>query len=180
MTPTGRFVFDEPTADMVRVNDIALALSREHRFANFSSGTVALHSLWVCRLLLPHGRDAQLIGLLHDASEAYLRDIPKPLKDMLPGYRDVETKIQNLIYQKYLGRLPSEGELLVLHDADMEMLSVEGNHLFGSEELADWSCLDGHDSIMTEEEKGEWLEDYENSFSQQNSSNFIKTFTALI
>ena len=40
-------------------------------------------------------------GLMHDASEAYLIDIPKPLKPFLPQYRDAERRLMEIIAARY-------------------------------------------------------------------------------
>ena len=41
--------------------------------------------------------------LLHDASECYLSDVPRPFKKTLSGYKEQEKNLLDLIYQKYLG-----------------------------------------------------------------------------
>lgn len=68
-----------PTPDMIRIEGIAHALSHQCRFAGHCKEffSVAQHSLIVSNLCDP--ADA-LWGLLHDAPEAYIVDIPNPLK----------------------------------------------------------------------------------------------------
>ena len=48
--------------------------------------------------------------LLHDASECYLSDVPRPFKKTLTGYKEQEENLLNLIYQKYLGNLLTSEE----------------------------------------------------------------------
>ncbi len=42
-----------------------------------------------------------LWGLLHDASEAYLVDVPRPIKRHLSGYREIETLVQGVICEQF-------------------------------------------------------------------------------
>lgn len=73
----------------------------------FTGNTVAGHSLLVHDMVdkLTHGDPlTRLVALLHDASEAYLCDIPSPIKAMLPDYRILETRVMDLVGRFY--RLP--------------------------------------------------------------------------
>lgn len=92
----------EPKADDVRIADIAHALANLCRFAGHTRRfySVAQHSVIVSEIVDPPLR---LWGLLHDASEAYLCDITKPLKRQpdLAGYRVVEARVQAAICEKF-------------------------------------------------------------------------------
>ena len=52
-----------------------------------------------------------LACLLHDASEAYLSDITRPVKGCLPEYRRIEQVLQEMIYEKYLIAPPTSARL---------------------------------------------------------------------
>lgn len=80
----------------VRLPDISHALSIINRFTGHSKVpySVAQHSVIVSRLTQPENA---LWGLLHDASEAYLGDVATPLKNCLPGYRELEEHVQRTI-----------------------------------------------------------------------------------
>lgn len=69
----------------INITDIAHALSQIPRFGGHSRVqlSVAQHCVWVAKELPD---ELKLEGLLHDASEAYLLDIPSPLKERLPEY----------------------------------------------------------------------------------------------
>lgn len=99
---SGRY-FDlrDPKPDQFDITDIAGGLSRICRFGGqvpvFYS--VAEHS-WQCAQVaiaddLP--TDGVLAVLLHDAAEAFIGDVVKPLKVMLPGYAAIEARVEATI-----------------------------------------------------------------------------------
>ena len=69
----------DPRPEEIRIEDIAHALSHQCRFAGHCREfySVAEHSVRVSREL---PQEFMLWGLLHDASEAYLVDLPRPIK----------------------------------------------------------------------------------------------------
>ncbi len=107
----------------VDIEDIAHSLSMSCRFNGHCACfySVAEHSILVSRLCLP---DFALVGLLHDATEAYLTDVPSPLKYQLPNYIDAETQAQTVISGCFgiPGDIPTE-----VHHADKEALGIEMN-----------------------------------------------------
>jgi 5'-deoxynucleotidase YfbR-like HD superfamily hydrolase len=94
-------------ADQVDIIDIATALSRQCRYNGHVGGfyTVARHSLWVADRLrdMEFGPKAQMQGLLHDAAEAYLGDMIRPLKhgELGEGYMVVEARLEEQIAQRF-------------------------------------------------------------------------------
>ena len=66
--------------------------------------SVGQHCLDCAVLAKEEGRSIreQLACLLHDASEAYLSDITRPVKAELEEYQRIEKRLQEMIYQKYL------------------------------------------------------------------------------
>ncbi len=125
-TYTGRKVsFSDPRPEQFAIEDIAHALSQVCRYAGNSRifYSVAEHSLRVAARLPP---ELKLAGLLHDAAEAYLGDVPKPAKLLpeLDGFNDLEEKIMWCIEQRFhLNR----GSLScpAVSKADREVLSIE-------------------------------------------------------
>ncbi len=96
-TYTGQqFSYESPTADMIRIEDIGHALSMICRFGGQAREfySVAQHSLLVAELA---PQEFAFDALLHDASEAYCGDMVRPLKNLLPGYREIEEKIHRAI-----------------------------------------------------------------------------------
>ena len=63
-----------------------------------------------------------LACLLHDASEAYLSDVPRPFKKHLPAYKDLEQNLLDVIYTKYLGSPLTEEEERRIKCIDDDML----------------------------------------------------------
>jgi hypothetical protein len=93
----------DPLPDDVFIEDIAHALSMICRFNGHSKFfySVAQHSVLVSRFC--HGSKMKLIGLLHDASEAYISDVCKPIKPELNGYARIERLLQFVILKRFLG-----------------------------------------------------------------------------
>lgn len=92
-TATGsRFYPLDPRPEELCPVDITLALSKMCRFGGHCLRfySVAEHSIHVSRVLPPHLR---LAGLLHDATEAYVNDIIRPIKPWLQGYAEVEHRV---------------------------------------------------------------------------------------
>lgn len=90
-----------PTPDMINLGDIAKGLSNICRFGGqiHSFSSVARHTLLVWYLAPDH---LKKLALLHDATEAYLGDIIKPLKVLLePIYGPIEKAFERIIFSKY-------------------------------------------------------------------------------
>lgn len=94
-----------PRAAAVKLEDIAHALAQMCRanghFKTFYS--VAQHSLNCAREAKARGlpERLQLACLLHDASEAYISDITRPVKQYLDEYKRIERNLQQVIYYKF-------------------------------------------------------------------------------
>lgn len=90
----------DPRAEEVSLVDIAHSLSMQCRFAGhcIKFYSVAEH----CCLIHDAASDANKAwGLLHDASEAYLVDVPRPVKPFLVGYKDAENAVTAVIMQYF-------------------------------------------------------------------------------
>lgn len=100
-TRSGAMVdLSDPQPSDIRIDDIAYSLARLVRFNGHSPGwNVAQHSIVVSQRSPPH---LALEGLLHDAAEAYVGDVTRPLKQMLgKAYKDIETKVETAITVRY-------------------------------------------------------------------------------
>ncbi len=113
--------------------DISHALSFMTRanghFKSFYS--VAKHSINCAIEARARGYDidVQLGCLMHDASEAYLSDITRPIKPLLPKYLEIEEELQNKIYKHYIGRDLELEELSLIKEIDDELLIIEFDKL---------------------------------------------------
>lgn len=131
-TASGRVVdLLMPNPDQIDITDIAWALSRTARFAGNTNGfypySVASHSVWVANYLLDATADPRtaLYGLLHDAAEAYLGDIPSPVKQIVPEIYELEARLMEAIYCAL--DLPQPGRLIraAVKRADRQALAKE-------------------------------------------------------
>jgi len=119
------FNFLEPREEDIEIEDIAHALSMLPRFGGHLAQyySVAQHSVECYYLADP---EDQLQALMHDASEAYLLDIPSPVKQHLRDYKYAEQKIMKLIAKKYKFQWPLRDNVKKI---DTFMLEREWNHL---------------------------------------------------
>lgn len=144
-TFTGNFVdTSNPSAEDIALEDIAHALSNICRYGGHCKYhySVAQHAVFVSKRLerQGHARNVQLWGLHHDDAEAYLGDIPRPLKPLLGDVYTRMTDAMDKVIHEALG-LP--GHPIDLHypavkAADSWSLFVEARHLLPSEGRMWW------------------------------------------
>jgi uncharacterized protein len=108
-TVSGRWVnpFD-PDPEQLDAGDIARALANLCRFGGHSRSfySVAQHSVIVSRLVEERGGDAEdaFAALMHDATEAYLGDMPHPLKHRSPlgaAYKAAEEHLESALRARF-------------------------------------------------------------------------------
>ncbi len=117
-----------PDPSQIVIEDIAHALSHTCRFGGHASKfySVAEHCVHVSDLL---PINLALAGLMHDAPEAYLVDVPRPIKNF-PGmqpYRDAEATLLQIIAELFEFEVPLNEQILLVDDA---MLHAEQPQLF--------------------------------------------------
>lgn len=125
-TYTGLYVnVFEPTSEMLCIQDIAWALSKQPRFGGHLpvDYSVGMHCLNACDLVSPK---FGLSALMHDASEAYLLDIPSPIKGELVQYKSIELNLMRAISSKFKFEFPLPDEV---KEADKILLEAEWNRL---------------------------------------------------
>ena len=118
-----------PNINKIDIQDISHALS----FIARGNGhikyfySVAQHCINCCLEAKNQGysNKIQLLCLLHDASEAYLSDIVRPVKGLLPQYLEIENKLQNTIYSKYIKEPITKDELEKMKIIDDSLLNME-------------------------------------------------------
>lgn len=119
----------QPKSEDIDILDIAHALHLLCRanghFPHFYS--VAQHSINCMKeaMLRGYSKRVQLGCLLHDASEAYLSDVTRPVKAMLPKYLEAENRLQQTIYNKWITPSLTKDELNLICDVDDTILYYE-------------------------------------------------------
>ena len=135
-TYTGKH-FDptQPEKERICIDDIAHALSllcrgNGHVKTFFSVGQ---HCILCAKEAMARGlpRRLALAALLHDASECYMSDVPRPFKKSLPEYQRQEEKLLCIIYEKYLGTGLSAKEEQQLKNIDNDLLWYDLKYLLG-------------------------------------------------
>ena len=124
-----------PEASLFDVRDIAHALSltcrgNGHVKTFFSVGQHCVN----CALeaeLRGYSQRVILACLLHDGSEAYMSDVPRPFKQALPAYVEAEESLLEMIYEKYLGEKLSEEEQRQVKAVDDDLLYYDLKELLG-------------------------------------------------
>lgn len=125
----------DPNPDAIDIRDIAHHLALENRFlgATGEPYSVAEHSVrvsWLCP------NDA-MWGLLHDASEAYLRDVPAPYKKthVFRDYLTLEAMVMQAVCVAF--GLPQQMPATV-KDADRVLLATEKRDLMPKHPVREW------------------------------------------
>lgn len=131
-TLTGKIFYPlNPTPESICISDIAGALSKMCRFGGHCARfySVAEH----CVLVAAHApQHLKLTALMHDASEAYLVDVPRPVKRQLVDYSRIETKLMRAIAARFKFEWPLPQEIKAIdtailsdeRDQNMEFMDV--------------------------------------------------------
>jgi uncharacterized protein len=117
----------DPRTEEVRIDDISAALSKLCRYSGHCIRfySVAEHCVHVAAQA-PEG--LQLAALLHDASEAYLVDVPRPLKPQLTNYAEIEDRLMFVIAERFGFAWPMAPDIKAI---DNRILMDERNQNMG-------------------------------------------------
>lgn len=127
-----------PTPEQIDIEDIAHGLAYQCRFNGQTRHfySVAQHSLIVADLV---PKRLRLVALLHDAAEAYLGDMVKPLKQLFPLFSDIEAKVMGAIGLRYgIGNFDDRA----IKRADLIALAMEKRDLMPNS-TEPWAPLRG-------------------------------------
>lgn len=117
----GRFYPLDPRPDEIDPGDISHALSLLCRYGGHVDRfySVAEHCVLMSQAVPP---EHALVALLHDATEAFVVDVPRPLKRQLPDYQAIEASVWLAICLRFnlANELPAE-----VKDADNRILLTE-------------------------------------------------------
>lgn len=127
----GRFYPFDPRPEDVRLADIAGGLAHTCRFGGHCRWfySVAHHSLLVRREVADRPPRVQAYALLHDAAEAYLGDVPRPIKPELAGYDRAEADIRAAVWTALDLPPPADEEWATVTRADDRLLAYEADQL---------------------------------------------------
>lgn len=137
LTSGAYFDFEAPEACEITIEDIAHGLAMTCRFAGQCSRhySVAQHSVHLSHIVPP---EHAYQGLMHDASEAVVGDMAKPLKTMLPEYSVIEKRAEAAIFKRFNVATPLPP---TIKEADIQMLVTEQRQLMKNRD--DWEYTRG-------------------------------------
>jgi len=115
-----------PDPEQIIIEDIAHALSMLCRGNGHVSTFWSVGEHCICCAKEANARGMSnrlaLACLLHDASECYMSDVPRPLKQEMPTYRKIEDDLLNVIYSKFLGTPLTPEEEVQVKTIDDDLL----------------------------------------------------------
>jgi uncharacterized protein len=125
--------------ETIKIEDIAHSLSISCRWGGHCRHhySIGLHSLVVARLVYELGQSPEVVrqGLLHDGSEAFLNDLPSPIKydPSMHVYRAAERRLEETINAKFGCPFKVKDDCPDVAWADFVALCIEGRDLFDYE-----------------------------------------------
>lgn len=135
-TYTGRMVTPaDPDSTTLSITDIAHALSNKCRYSGhtLSFYTVAEHSWLMAQYLLDSNDDTEAArwALIHDAVEAYLPDVPRPLKPFIQNWKELEENMERAV-KAHFEEYPNAAVEGLVHSIDTRILLAEAAVLLPS------------------------------------------------
>lgn len=129
----------DPAGSRFTIADLARGLGNTCRFAGQCSAfySVAEHS-WHASFLVP--ANLAFAALMHDAQEALVGDVTRPLKSLLPEYKVIENRISGVIADRFALADLCDHRLVKL--ADVQMLAAEQAELMPAHD-DQWAVLAG-------------------------------------
>ncbi|AKD38120.1 hypothetical protein I926_03970 [Pasteurella multocida subsp. multocida OH4807] len=149
-TYSGKYIdYKNPDFNEINITDIAHHLSLENRFMGQTSEpySVASHSLFCAEIAeyLNYSAYMQLRVLMHDFHEAYVKDIPTPLKKVCPDFCALEAKFEKLVELRYMLPALTEQEIQQIKYVDLVALLMEKNALLSDK--SEWPQLENIEPI---------------------------------
>lgn len=109
----GKFSFLHPKSSQIHIKDIVHCLSLIQRYnAHTKIPYSVLNHLIICHDYAPEKYKKE--ALSHDFSEAYLCDIPSPLKILIPQYKEIELRVEKVMAKKFNLVFPFPSEIKII------------------------------------------------------------------
>ncbi|HDR0632269.1 TPA: hypothetical protein QBZ56_002122 [Pasteurella multocida] len=139
-TYSGKFIdYKNPNFKEINITDIAHHLSIENRFMGQTNEpySVASHLLFCADIAqyLGYSPYMQLRVLMHDFHEAYVKDIPMPLKKICPEFCELEVKFEKLVELRYMLPSLTIDETKQIKYVDLVALLMEKNVLLSDKSV---------------------------------------------
>lgn len=134
------FFLTDPRAEDMTIEDIAHSLSNQCRFNGHTREfySVAQHCVLVSKNVPP---EYAMAGLMHDAGEAYVSDLAKPVKVIVQGeFKALERRIDLVVCEAF-GLRYRDCHAGVVKDADMRILATEKRDLMNNAKGVCWGTL---------------------------------------
>jgi hypothetical protein len=187
----GWFDLESPTADMIDHRDIALGLSRQARYNGFTNGyySVAEHSILVASWLMRTKKNPELaiLGLIHDAAEAYIGDMVTPIKQHLPLYKIWEDRIYASCYQAlrpnkshWYGRMSIIVMKELIHEADTRIRIDETKALMSGGALDQWARNNAQELKISHEPLGVKIEAWDYGIAEEKWLNAYAMYRSVL
>lgn len=128
-----RFDLLDPAGSDFDIEDIAHGLAHVCRYAGQCREfySVAEHSILVSDVV----EDFAFEALMHDAAEAFIGDITRPLKQLLPDYKALESEVELAIAERFNLRPEARN---AIKSADLRVLAAEQQQVMAPG-CADWA-----------------------------------------
>lgn len=151
----------------INIIDIAVSLARECRWSNhtISNYVVAQHCMLMADLV---PNEFKLEALMHDAVEAYLHDVPSPLKLLLPLYRQIEDRWHRRLATRFNFVYPYPD---IIAEIDAKLMVAESRKIIQGSKIKTLIDSSGNDINSLE-----LLEDKRINFASKNELLIRKTY----
>ena len=132
LTRSGRIIdFQNPDVGQITLDDIATGLANVCRYSGQvkSFYSVAQHCVLMATHFYTESSRLAALALIHDSSEAYMGDVPRPVKLLCPDYKAIEARIEDAIHHALRLKPADGGEHARIKDADNRILLTEAKVL---------------------------------------------------